>query len=438
MVEKLSPDQYFRLSDGSLLKDVSDLKKFLRKDDDELFFSHVDGERNDFYNWVNDCMLDKELAAAIKDSKDPDSMLSAIESIEARRHAEDNPQPHREEGREPEGFSSGDLFSGSSTIKEMMGSSGSSSHASETGLKEQDIKGAIHEDKASRRKPVKKSSRRAPSATAKTSKTSSKMSKERKGSKKSAEKSTDYKEDFDYSFDLDSEREDLDKIRERIARLNEEISSSSSGSSSAPSSKAQVKEKKRISKADTTAKTQRKKGVKSSATTKNSKDDHSEANKPSRRHSSKRSKKEKVDVPLIKEPKSIPEKTLRKDAQDSKKHNVRYVDQDEDADIDHEMKSLYGQSINEKKKEKKEKRQSKKRNPLFKRLMGRLTRAEKVVEKELPNLHEMEHGKKAQEVFNPYVQIDHPWNYHNHGFPDFVKGLLIGMLLGMLFLALFL
>ncbi|MFP4117383.1 MAG: hypothetical protein ACLFTR_00510 [Candidatus Woesearchaeota archaeon] len=452
MAAQLSPENYFHAYDGSVLKGIDDLKRFLERVDEDVFRRHVDGTKNDFYNWVRDCIRE-DIGEAIKDSKTQDSMLSVIHGAETENSGHAGPYDDVSGDTHDD---SGDFFSGSSVLSapasHAEASEGkASSHSDNTAKMKDDTistlaQGNIKQVSASTE--TRSSSKKKPGKTVKKNAKSKNKSqtKSKRGVAKTSHK--DYKEDFDYSFDLESEREELDRIRERISRLNKEISSSQENSSKRSGvASAFSDEKKGSSKRGSSpgrsgsSKTRRtdvkKRDVSSGKTTKNPKQSQSgtssSSGQPSSRSSkkeSKRNKKEEKDIALsfIQQPKKSKRGSLQKSAKDSRKHNLKVVDE---KNLEHEMKNFYGQSINETK-------EDKKRNPFFKKLMGKFTRTEKIVKQELPNLHEMERGKKAEETFNPYIQIDHPWNYHNHGLPDFIKGLLIGMLIGMLFLALFL
>ncbi len=63
-------DKPFYVKDGTVLRSIADLIKSLDYMNDEIFYQHVNNERNDFYNWIAD-VFDKEIAETIKkvDSK---------------------------------------------------------------------------------------------------------------------------------------------------------------------------------------------------------------------------------------------------------------------------------------------------------------------------------------------------------------------------------
>src|SRR3989338_3962607 len=77
---------YFFVSDGTVLKNKGHLKSFLSTCSHATFSNHVNNEKNDFFNWVRDVFLDKELAERIKKKNDSKEMLYAIEEYDREKH----------------------------------------------------------------------------------------------------------------------------------------------------------------------------------------------------------------------------------------------------------------------------------------------------------------------------------------------------------------
>lgn len=65
----IKPEQYFRLNDGSQVKNLYELSKVLEKMPKNVFNHHVTEEKNDFSNWIKDIAGDKELAEKLIDVK---------------------------------------------------------------------------------------------------------------------------------------------------------------------------------------------------------------------------------------------------------------------------------------------------------------------------------------------------------------------------------
>lgn len=78
--KEISPDKFFYLSDGRVLKNLEELADALRNMTGEIFKHHVNKERNDFANWVNDVLEDKKLATDLKRAKTLKTILQKIEA----------------------------------------------------------------------------------------------------------------------------------------------------------------------------------------------------------------------------------------------------------------------------------------------------------------------------------------------------------------------
>jgi len=53
---------YFKLIDGSELKNLLELADALDKMSDDVFYYHINEQKNDFSNWIRDVFKEKELA----------------------------------------------------------------------------------------------------------------------------------------------------------------------------------------------------------------------------------------------------------------------------------------------------------------------------------------------------------------------------------------
>lgn len=62
-------EHYFVLVDGRTLKDVKELADVLEDMHENTWGHHVNNERNDFANWVNDIFKEEELARQIRESQ---------------------------------------------------------------------------------------------------------------------------------------------------------------------------------------------------------------------------------------------------------------------------------------------------------------------------------------------------------------------------------
>jgi hypothetical protein len=60
-----SPDFYFKLIDGSEIKNIFELAASLKNMSDDVFYYHANEHRNDFSNWVRDVFNQEGLAREI-------------------------------------------------------------------------------------------------------------------------------------------------------------------------------------------------------------------------------------------------------------------------------------------------------------------------------------------------------------------------------------
>ena len=71
LLKNTKPEHYFKLIDGSELKNVLDLANALPTMSDDVFYSHANGGKNDFSNWVRDIYEDHELADRLSKCNGP-------------------------------------------------------------------------------------------------------------------------------------------------------------------------------------------------------------------------------------------------------------------------------------------------------------------------------------------------------------------------------
>jgi hypothetical protein len=70
----------FWVNDGNVLKNLQELPGALRNMDAETFMHHVNDEKNDFANWVNDVVGEKTLARDLLALKSKTPMVKAIKA----------------------------------------------------------------------------------------------------------------------------------------------------------------------------------------------------------------------------------------------------------------------------------------------------------------------------------------------------------------------
>lgn len=77
--QEVSPEFYFRLADGRVLKSIPELSDALNDMEDWVFEHHVNDDRNDFSNWIKDVYQDKKLASSLSRCKKKVSMAKSLD-----------------------------------------------------------------------------------------------------------------------------------------------------------------------------------------------------------------------------------------------------------------------------------------------------------------------------------------------------------------------
>ena len=62
ILDDAKPEFYFKLIDGSEIKNLLELADSLHSMSDDSFYYHVNGKRNDFSNWIKDIFKENDLA----------------------------------------------------------------------------------------------------------------------------------------------------------------------------------------------------------------------------------------------------------------------------------------------------------------------------------------------------------------------------------------
>lgn len=74
------PEEHvFRLKDGHIVKNLHSFLIHLIGMDDDTFNHHVNGDKNDFHNWVHHVVKDHHLAKKIHKTKDRNKMAKVVE-----------------------------------------------------------------------------------------------------------------------------------------------------------------------------------------------------------------------------------------------------------------------------------------------------------------------------------------------------------------------
>ena len=75
--KKCKPGDEFVFANGARASTLTEFKKELRKLSEAEFAHHVSEYKNDFANWLRDC-INPELAQKIEGVKDKDSVLKSL------------------------------------------------------------------------------------------------------------------------------------------------------------------------------------------------------------------------------------------------------------------------------------------------------------------------------------------------------------------------
>ena len=73
-------DKVFWLSDGQTLQNLADLDRVLKGMKKEVFQHHVNKDKNDFKNWVNDIIGDTDLAGKLDKAKSKAEVAKAVKA----------------------------------------------------------------------------------------------------------------------------------------------------------------------------------------------------------------------------------------------------------------------------------------------------------------------------------------------------------------------
>ena len=75
----VSPDKYFFLSNGIVIKSLYQLADAIQVMDEQLFEKHVSPKHNDFASWVKDCVRNEELSSKLDSVRTKEEMSKILE-----------------------------------------------------------------------------------------------------------------------------------------------------------------------------------------------------------------------------------------------------------------------------------------------------------------------------------------------------------------------
>ena len=100
-IQDVPPQHEFWLLGGKRLKNIAELSRELRQMKPETFAHHVNEQKNDFANWVENCVKDKQLANQLRTTQNKENMTIIIER-KIQELTIPKPQPKQEPKKQPE------------------------------------------------------------------------------------------------------------------------------------------------------------------------------------------------------------------------------------------------------------------------------------------------------------------------------------------------
>lgn len=73
-------EQQFYAANGAVLSTLNELLDELSRMDDDSFYCHIRGERNDFACWVNDVLCDEECARELLEANDRPETITVLKT----------------------------------------------------------------------------------------------------------------------------------------------------------------------------------------------------------------------------------------------------------------------------------------------------------------------------------------------------------------------
>jgi len=79
MLNDVKEENTFWLKGGRPIKNIAELGRELRQMDAETFSYHVNDEKNDFANWIQNCAQDEKLSTLARMTRDRERMSAIVE-----------------------------------------------------------------------------------------------------------------------------------------------------------------------------------------------------------------------------------------------------------------------------------------------------------------------------------------------------------------------
>lgn len=79
MIQNVKPEHTFWLKNGKQLKNITELNRELNGIETSVFEHHVNNQKNDFADWIEFCIQDKQLATLVRSTKNAERMRAILE-----------------------------------------------------------------------------------------------------------------------------------------------------------------------------------------------------------------------------------------------------------------------------------------------------------------------------------------------------------------------
>ena len=86
VLDDVKPEHEFKTKDGVNVRNLHQLEATLNDMSDKTFDHHVDEDKNDFKNWINNILGDEELANSLSNCKTKQQMIAEMRSRIHRLH----------------------------------------------------------------------------------------------------------------------------------------------------------------------------------------------------------------------------------------------------------------------------------------------------------------------------------------------------------------
>jgi hypothetical protein len=78
ILDDVPVDNRFFVCNGEILSNLHQLPDALKRMDDNVYNYHVNAEKNDFANWIETTIKDKDLSFVVKKAKDKSDMARKV------------------------------------------------------------------------------------------------------------------------------------------------------------------------------------------------------------------------------------------------------------------------------------------------------------------------------------------------------------------------